>query len=210
MQPTSARAFSCANSSLDTPSSTTPPASGVQPSADAGADIEGNTTQSFRTELAGYPGWSLTCVEDEFREGTFSFSFFYRNVLAGNATAVVLHVRGRKNEDVLERLIGADIYCVQDELEAWLTENPGNYVWLDELRRVSGAPDVKGTLTKVLYSALTHARLGLFEYHVGLAFPCPYGAEECMQGRAKLTRWYESQMDAIPLKDTPFVRFLLA
>ena len=210
MQPTSARASSCANSSLDSSLSTTPFASGVQPSAEAGADLERNTPQSSRTELAGYPGWSLTCVEDEFREGTFSLSFFYRNVLAGNATAVVLHVRGRKNEDVLERLIGADTYCIQDELEAWLTENPGKYVWLDELRRTSEAPEVKGTLTKVLRAALTHARLGLFEYHVGLAFPCPYGGDEGQEGRAKLTRWYQSQMDAVPLNGTPFVRFLLA
>ncbi len=139
-------------------------------------------------------------------------TFFHEGIVVGTARLVFIEVHGRQGEDVLEGLLDvADIYCIQDELEAWLECNPGRYAWLDAFERTSDDPRIKGQLTGVLRKALSHRQLGLSQQHTGLMFPCPYidGLLDEQEGRRRLNDWYCRQLPAQPVEGTSLVRFSL-
>ncbi|MCC5611541.1 hypothetical protein LC612_33575 [Nostoc sp. CHAB 5834] len=135
----------------------------------------------------------------------------HSNTLLAQADLVITKVV-KGAEDVLEDLYAADITCIQDELEDWLTYNPGEYIWLDGFRRLQDKPGTKGMLTPYLATQLTRNKLGASQNAIGLAFPCPYGAgdlDDCVE-RKKLVAHYQRALRAVPVPGTPFVTFPLA
>lgn len=149
------------------------------------------------------------------------YRLYFQGSQAGSMRLFIVEVFGDE-DDVLADLADADIWCVQDELEAFLLEHPGSYVWMDSLERCSDAPEVKGKLTRQVRQVLRHAVLRLPSRFQGLAFPCPYGVEdgwslEAQQSaespaRSKLTQWYARELQAVgarPDRPSPLVVFPL-
>ncbi|MDM7481628.1 MAG: hypothetical protein P3W96_006375 [Halomonas sp.] len=162
------------------------------------------------TPLENLPGWWHYRQKISFGGVLREIDFFHNGSLVGQAKLVVFHTA--KERDPLWALCEhGDIACVMDEVDTYLRDHPGGYVWLDRVQRLSEHHPVKGNITRALREVLEPVTLGVPAHYRGLLFPCPYGSGDIPESeqRQRLRQWYEKALGAKALDGVSLMEFAL-
>jgi hypothetical protein len=160
------------------------------------------------TPIENLPGWWHYQQHMSFGGVLREIDFFHNGNRVGHARLVVFHT-GKEPDPLWALCEHADIACVMDELDAYLSAHPGGYVWLDRLERLSEHHGVKGNLTKALRQVLEPSMLGAPPHYRGLVFPCPFGEGDLPGSpeRNSLRDWYAKVLRARAVPGTGLMEF---